>query len=90
MTTELKDQQPKYFINVWLDDNGKEYASGNVHKNRADAVKDAEETFSFMEYYFTLTDLGRINLEPEFSDEFQSAKNAAYTSMLNSQMRASV
>lgn len=84
-----KEPQPRYFVNVWIDGDGKEFCEGALHTTREAAILDAEEESSVCSYAFTLTDIGRINLEPEFSEHYQEAKADAYSKARNESLRVS-
>ena len=66
-------QQPSIFINVFRFDGLDMPLERPVLRTRAKAIEDAEEHADA--YAFTLTDTGRINLEPEFSERWQERKD---------------
>lgn len=67
-----REPQAKIYVNVFADNTGKEYAEGFVCHTRKAAIDDAEEFAD--RYLYTLTDIGRITLEPEFSDSYAEAQ----------------
>lgn len=64
---------PTLFINVFRFDGLDMSLERPVLRTRAKAIEDAEEHAD--EYAYTLTDTGKINLEPEFSEAWQAKKD---------------
>jgi hypothetical protein len=64
---------PTVFVNIHRTSHGLEAHDG-VWTGRADAVDAAEQYAS--SYQYTLTDAGRIDLTPDFSEEYTAARDA--------------
>jgi hypothetical protein len=62
--------QPTIFLNI-LSFDGKHIGQTEVLTSRADAVRDAEDWSERYEY--TFTNLGVIDLRPEFSEKYKAA-----------------
>jgi hypothetical protein len=65
--------KPTVYVNVFRFDNTDMSLERPVLTMRAAAVEDAEEHAD--DYVYTLTDQGRIDLEPEFSERWHEQKD---------------
>jgi hypothetical protein len=63
---------PTLFVNVFEKD-GRTFAEGDVYIDRRQAIEDAEEWSD--NYVYTLTDTGKLDLSPEFSEGFQERRD---------------
>jgi hypothetical protein len=68
------DSAPTCFINIFRFDGIDMALERPVIRTRAKAIEDAEEFAD--EYRYTLSDKGRIDLEPEFSEAWHAKKDA--------------
>jgi hypothetical protein len=68
-----REPEPKLYVNVSRSTNkgvSRLEAHDCVHYNRQRAIDEAEEWHGT--YAFTLTDIGKIDLRPEFSEEYHA------------------
>ena len=64
-------KKPFYFVNIHCQRNGGMFHfEQDIIHDRDKAIREAEEQDDAYPYMFTLTNLGRIDLRPEFSDEY--------------------
>ena len=69
MSTPAK---PTVYVNVFCFDTADMSLERPVLTTRAAAIEDAEESGD--DYVYTLTDAGKIDLEPEFSERYHERK----------------